>query len=144
MPRASKIWGLLVLKASWNSNFFPTLESDKMAPLVGSNIRLYKKNCLPCKNAINCIILVVKFFIYIKWRDVHVIPILPTYKVTLGFIHYNIEKFACDFSHQDKILSGNQWRNYFVNKWCNIFIVNVNVYIICHSPLGLFRTNVNK
>ena len=57
---------------------------------------------MPCKNAINCIILVVKFFIYkCKMRDV--IPILQAYKVTLGFIHYNIEKFASDFSHQDKI-----------------------------------------
>ena len=34
--------------------------------------RLGCTNCMPCKNAINCVILVVKFFIYnAKWKDVN-------------------------------------------------------------------------
>ena len=42
-------------------------------------------NCLPCKNAINCIILVVKFFISkCKWKRVTLI--LLVYKATSSFI----------------------------------------------------------
>ena len=63
-------------------------------------------NCMPCKNAINCIILVVKFFIYkckMEGRN-------PDFAGAQSYFkfHCNIEKFACDFSHQDKILSGNR------------------------------------
>ena len=59
-------------------------------------------NCMTCKNAINCIILVVKFFIY-KGRN----PDFASVQSYLKF-HYNIEKFACDLTHQDKILS--KWK----------------------------------
>ena len=63
-------------------------------------------NCMPCKNAINCIILVVKFFIY-KCKMEGRNPDFAGVQSYLKF-HYNIENFACDFSHQDKILS--KWK----------------------------------
>ena len=59
-------------------------------------------NCLPGKNAINCIILGVKFFIY-KCKMEGRNPDFAGLQSYLRF-HYNIEKFACDFSHQDKML----------------------------------------
>ena len=62
--------------------------------------------CLPSKNAINCIILVVKFFIYkckMEGRNPHFAGVQSYLR-----FHYNIEKFACDFSYQDKSLS--KWK----------------------------------
>ena len=61
---------------------------------------------MPCKNVINCIILVVKFFIY-KCKMEGRNPEFAGVQSYLKF-HYNIEKSACDFSHQDKILS--KWK----------------------------------
>ena len=61
------------------------------------------KNCMPCKNAINCIISVVKFFIYkckMEGRNPGFAGIQSYPKFT-----YNIETFACDFALQDRILS---------------------------------------
>ena len=61
---------------------------------------------MPCRNAINCIILVVKFFIYkckMEGRNL-VCAGIQTY---LKF-NCNVEKFACDFAHGDKILS--KWK----------------------------------
>ena len=58
---------------------------------------------MPCKIAINCILLVVKFFTYkckVEGRN----PDFAGVQSYLKF-NYNIEKFACDFSHQDRILS---------------------------------------
>ena len=63
-------------------------------------------NCQPCKNAINCIILVVKFFIY-KCKMEGRIPDFAGVPSYVKF-HCNIEKFACDFSHQIKFLS--KWK----------------------------------
>ena len=63
-------------------------------------------NCQPCKNAINCIILVVKFFIY-KCKMEGRIPDFAGVQSYLKF-HYNIEKCAWDFSHQIKFLS--KWK----------------------------------
>ena len=60
-------------------------------------------NSMPCKNAINCIILVVKFFIY-KCKMEGRNPDFAGIQSYLKF-HYNIEKFACDFALQDRILS---------------------------------------
>ena len=71
----------------------PDIEVSLESVLLGST------NCMPCRNSINCIILVVKFFIY-------------NCKMELQY-----EKFACHFSHQDKVLS--KWKPikyYFVNK----------------------------
>ena len=63
--------------------------------------------CLPSKNVINCIILVVKFFIY-KCKMEGRNPDFAGVQSYLRF-HYNyIEKFACDFSYQDKTLS--KWK----------------------------------
>ena len=61
---------------------------------------------MPCKNAINCIILVVTFFIY-KCKMEGRTPDFAGIQSYLKF-NYNIEKFACDFAHQDKILS--EWK----------------------------------
>ena len=63
-------------------------------------------NSMPCKNAINCIILVVKFFIY-KCKMEGRNPDFAGIQSYLKF-HYNVEKFACDFFYQDKILS--KWK----------------------------------
>ena len=60
-------------------------------------------NSMPCKNAINCIILLVKFFIY-KCKMEGRNPDFASIQSYLKF-HYNVEKFACDFFYQDKILS---------------------------------------
>ena len=63
--------------------------------------------CLPCsKNAINCIILVVKFFMY-KCKMEGRNPDFACVQSYLRF-HYNVEKFACDFCYQDNILS--KWK----------------------------------
>ena len=64
-------------------------------------------NCMPCKNAINCTFLVVKFFIYkckMEGRNLDSARVQSYLK-----FNYNIEKIACDFSHQDKILS--KWKS---------------------------------
>ena len=61
---------------------------------------------MPCKIAINCILLVVKFFTYkckVEGRN----PDFAGVQSYLKF-NYNIEKFACDLTHQDKILS--KWK----------------------------------
>ena len=63
-------------------------------------------NCMPCKNAINCIILVVKFFIY-KCKMEGRNPNFAGIQCYLKF-NYSIEKFACDVALQDKILS--KWK----------------------------------
>ena len=58
---------------------------------------------MPCKNAINCITLVVKFFIYkckIEGRN----PDLAGIQSYLKF-NYNVEKLAYGFALQDRILS---------------------------------------
>ena len=70
------------------------------------SVLLGYKNCVPYKNAINCIILVVKFFIYkckMEGRE-------PDFAGVQSYVkfHYNIEKFARDFSHHDKIL--RKWK----------------------------------
>ena len=66
-------------------------------------------------NILNCIILVVKFFIS-KCKMEGRNPDFAGVQSYLKF-HYNSEKFACDFSHQEKFLTRNQIKNYFVNKW---------------------------
>ena len=60
-------------------------------------------NCMPCKNAIKCIILVVKFFIY-KCKMEGRNPDFAGIQSYLKF-NYNIEKSTCDFALQDRILS---------------------------------------
>ena len=57
---------------------------------------------MPCKNAINCIILVVKFFIYKCKMEGH----NPDFSGIQNYLkfNYSIEKFACDFALQDKFL----------------------------------------
>ena len=62
---------------------------------------------MPCKNVINCIILVVTFFIYkckMQFCWLHFAGVQSYLK-----FHYNIETFACNFAHQDKILS--KWKS---------------------------------
>ena len=59
-------------------------------------------NCLPCKNAITCIILVVRFFISkckMKGHNPHFAGVQSYLK-----FQYNIKTPACDFSHQGKFL----------------------------------------
>ena len=63
-------------------------------------------NCVPCKNAINCIILVVKFFMY-KCKMEGRNPDFAGIQSYLKF-NYNMEKFVCDFALQDRILS--KWK----------------------------------
>ena len=58
--------------------------------------------CTPYKNAINCIILVVKFFIY-KCKMEGRLPNISGVQSYLKY-HYTIEKRACGL-YQDKILS---------------------------------------
>ena len=57
---------------------------------------------MPCKNAINCIILVVKFFIY-KCKMEGRNPDFAGIQSYLKF-NYSIEKFAFDFALQDNFL----------------------------------------
>ena len=60
---------------------------------------------MPCEIAINCIILVVMFFIHVyKCKMEGRNSDFAGAQSYLKF-HYDIEKFACDFSYQDKILS---------------------------------------
>ena len=61
---------------------------------------------MPCKNAVNCIILVVKFFIY-KCKMEGRNPDFGGIQSYLKF-NYNVKKFTCDFAHRDKILS--KWK----------------------------------
>ena len=61
---------------------------------------------MPSINAINCIILVVKFFTY-KCKMEGRNPDFAGMQSYLKF-SYNIEKFKCDFAHQDKIL--RKWK----------------------------------
>ena len=57
---------------------------------------------MPCKNAINGIIVVVKFFIY-KCKMEGCNPDFAGIESYLKF-NYSIEKSACDFALQDKFL----------------------------------------
>ena len=54
---------------------------------------------MPCKNAINCIILLLKFFIY-KSKMEGCKPDFAGIQSYLKF-NYNIEKFACGFALQE-------------------------------------------
>ena len=74
-------------------------------------------NCMPCKKAINCIILVGKFFIY-KCKMEGRNPDFAGIQNYLKF-DYNIEKFVCDFALQDRIL--RKWE--LMNK---LYILSIN------------------
>jgi len=60
-------------------------------------------NCMPRKNAINCITLVIKFFIH-KCKMEGCKPDFAGIQSYLKF-NYNIENFACGFALQGRILS---------------------------------------
>ena len=91
----------------WNdlSNWICEQTKIKIAFSLESVLLGYT-GCMPYNNAINCIILVVKFFIY-KCKMERRFPDFPGIQSYLKY-HYTIEKFACSFYHQDKILS--KWR----------------------------------
>ena len=42
--------------------------------------------------------------------------------------HYNSETFACNFSHQEKFLCGNHWKNYFFQKM-NVILCNIKMLV---------------
>ena len=97
---------------------FSTLECPDKLDWKGDKIKvefflesvpLGYTNCLPHKNAITCIILVVKFFIS-KCKMEGRNPDFAGVQSYLKF-HYNSENFACNLSHQEKFL---------ISKWNQI------------------------
>ena len=96
--RISPLWSAL-------ANWIWLVTGIEIELSLESVLLCYTK-CLPRKNAINCIILVVKFSIY-KCKMEGCNPDFAGVQSYLRF-HYNIEKFACDFSYRGKTLS--KWK----------------------------------
>ena len=67
-PKEHLFWYCVRIFTIWNVlSHWIRLETETEVEFSLGSVLLGYTNCMPCKNVINCIILVVKFFIY-KWK----------------------------------------------------------------------------